>query len=116
MKLKDDPISLFLVVACVVLLGLYLYEDSQLRQLDEAERRAQAIDLSALAGQSCESHAAGFQGRALTLKCEAGEADLIADAIAGAAQSAGFDEVWIYTPAQTKRCRVGSQPMDCEPT
>lgn len=110
MKLTDDPISIALVVASVGLLALYAHENSKLSALDEAEGRAQSIDLGPLQDDSCEAHAAGFDGGTLTIRCEnRSGAEAIAKSVADAGVHAGFSSVMTWAAGERTSCEL---PLD----
>ncbi len=67
---KDDSLSLFLLVAALILGGMYLYDQWQASTLDEQMSRANQIEASfGIDGADCRVNSTGQRGEVLVFDC-----------------------------------------------
>ena len=66
---KDDPLSVFLAIAAVILGGMYLLEQQDVAQLEEASATAQTLAASTLNLEGCTLGSASTGGRTLVVAC-----------------------------------------------
>lgn len=112
---RDDPLSVFLAVAAVLLAGMYFLEERQVSQLRDATRRAQELGAGALNFAGCFTHAAGPEGRVLVVQCDRNADAIAQDAAAHRDAMSRFDEmVFVGTDRQLVCSRQNSKwPTDC---
>lgn len=67
---RDDALSVFLVVAALLLGGMYLWDQWQASRLEEQIARANEIGESfAVDGTNCEVSSSGLNGEVLVVSC-----------------------------------------------
>ncbi len=115
---RDDPLSVFLLLAALLLGGMYLLERAQTARLDEAAANAHALSETAWRPPDCTLHAAGQAGDTLVLDCRAATTTLesIAEAVAGA-PAHDFESVIVVRESDRMRCPPAPDewPAACQP-
>ena len=98
---RDDPLSIFLAAAALLLGGMYFLEQRQSDVLLDATRRAQAIAAHTTALDGCLFHSAGAKGRTLVIRCEQPTHSIAQAAAQTSLTPTNFDEVvFVGTDAQ----------------
>ena len=113
---KDDPLSVFLAIAAVILGGMYLLEQQDIAQLEEASATAQALAASALNLEGCTLGSASTGGRTLVIACQTTAESAALQAASRAPDLSAFDavvfvgsDVHLVCPTQP-----GNWPAECE--
>lgn len=89
---RDDPLSMFLAFAAVVLGGMYLLEQRDQGVLEEAGVKAQAL-AAALDLDDCTVGSASTDGKTLVIACSSHAADAVSAVAAKQPDFAGFESV-----------------------
>ena len=76
---RDDPLSIFLIAAALLLAGMYGWDEWQRSTLERQIELAEQIDAAfAIDGVSCAVGSAGLHGEQLVISCERGDAAEVA--------------------------------------
>jgi hypothetical protein len=115
---REDALSIFLLVAAVVLGAMYMYDRWQRNTLDEQIERAEQIEQSfEVDGANCTVASAGLRGKVLVFACAGLEPAAIADIAAGldGAHYEHFDEVAFRGAGAQLRCPAAPSawPDEC---
>jgi hypothetical protein len=106
---REDALSVFLVVAALLLGGMYVYDQWQTSRMDDQIARADQIGASfAVDGADCQVSSTGLAGETLLVSCAGLSADKVAG-LAGAidtltAELPHFDAVVFRGPNAQLRC------------
>ena len=112
---RDDPLSVFLAVAALLLGAMYYLEQRSRTTILDAAADAQSFATS-LDVDGCVPGSASRHGRELVLVCETRDVTDVASTVMSRWPSAAnFDEVAFVDQRHVLRCEVGdSWPDECE--
>ena len=111
---RDDPLSVFLAVAAVLLAVMYLLEERQIDELQNATQRAQELGSTSLNLEGCLVQAAGARGRTLVVSCAEAAANVAARAQEERPTLTEFDEiVFVGTDGQLVCSPTGDWSTSC---
>lgn len=109
---RDDPLSLFLIAAAILLGAMYAYDQWQTSRLDEQIARANQIAQSfAVDGADCGVSSTGLDGEVLVVHCAglpATKVAAMAQSIAAAQRLDGFQEIVLRGADHQLACPVDS--------
>ena len=116
LRWRDDPLSLFLLGAAVLLTAMYLLEERGVSKLQSASAQAQALGTSLDA--PCAAGSAGADGLILVLNCELDRAPAAEQLAAQLTSIAPFAEAVVAGHDGQLRCPadVATWPNACRTT
>jgi hypothetical protein len=103
-RFRDDPLSMFLAFAALLLGLMYYLEQTQQATLEDANVRAQQVGVTQLDLEGCVTEAAGKKGATLVIACDSTADDAVRRAGALSPEIPGFDEVFFVGSDRRLRC------------